>query len=335
MNFLRNLFRVPFHTYLQVLYFGIVHIYRVIWNIAYKNIFQPLEERIHYYSKKEPIETKWLEVYKLNESTCNSSIGIPTRFYSSETYYYYPHNDDFEQFLESEYPLCLSQISGPAMYDREMDQIPDTLEALFVARNDEKYMFRSIPMQTSLSNTFSMKESVTSEVEFIVAEYTHPKMSKAISIDIPKGYYLAGNELFSPAFIQRFLELQKEYYIFDDEYVISILDSEVEEHKITFDQYVKLDEKSYSIYKISQTKPLQLQSPSELSSRDSFENKMTNSTSNTENSYHLDFSDASSNNSENNSIEEIQTTTSSDSESSIQKETSPIEWWDQYIKPFL
>ena len=263
MNFLKSLFRIPFHTYLQIIYFGIIHISRFIWNIANKNIFQPLEERIYHYSKKEPIETKWIEIYKLNESTCNSSIGIPTRFYSSETYYNYPRDDDFEQFLESEYPVCLSQISGPAMYDREMEQIPDTLETLFVARNEEKYMFRSIPMQTSLSNTFSMKESVISDVEFIVAEYTHPKMKKAIAMDIPKGYYLAGNELFSPAFIQRFLELQKEYYIFDDEYVISILDSEVEEHKITFDQYVKLDEKSYSIYK---TKPLQLQSPS---SRDS------------------------------------------------------------------
>ena len=40
--------------------FGFVHIYRIVWNMAYKNIIQPLEETIYQYSKKELRSPKYL-----------------------------------------------------------------------------------------------------------------------------------------------------------------------------------------------------------------------------------------------------------------------------------
>lgn len=332
MNFLRSLFRIPLNTYLQIFYFGLVHIYRFAWNILYKHVFHPLEEIANQYSKKEPNEKEWLEVYKLNTVECNTNMGIPSRFYSSEEYYFYPHTDNFEQFLETEYPECLSRISEPAQYDTELDQIPNTLETLFIAKNEDKYLFRSFPLQTPISKSFSMKDVVVSEVEFIIAEYTHPKMSKPITLDIPKGYYLVGNELFSPAFVQRYLELQKEYYVFDDQYIINILDHEVNEHKITFDQYIKLDEKSYLVYNISDSHSLQIQTSSDYDSNNSSENKMTISTTTTDQSYHLDFSDASDTSNEENKSE--QSNTDQDDLSSDEDREDVITWWKQYIQVF-
>ena len=330
MNFLRNIFRIPFHTYLQFFYYGITHIYRVAWNITYKHIFQPLEEVIHQYSKKEPMETNWLEMYKLNAVTCDTTLGIPSTLYSSEEYYHYPHTDDYEYFLETEYPHCVSLISEPAKYDRELDQLPDTLETLFVARNQDKYLFRSFPLQVPVSKEFTMKDTVLSEVEFILVEYTHPKMNGSISFELPQGYYLVGNELFSPAFVQRYLELQREYYVFDDQYIINILDSEVNEQQLTFDQYIKLEEKSYLVYNISETQSLQMKDPSEDDSNCSAENKIISLTSTTDHSYQLEFSDSSSHGSEPHSS----TKESNSDESSDEDREQIKEWWRQYIQFF-
>lgn len=85
---------------------------------------------------------------------------------------------------------------------------------------------------------------------FLSIEYIHPNMETAISLNLDKRYLVSGNELFSPCFVLKCLNYQKEPYVFDTNYKISILDSGI--NYITFgnNQYIKLTDTKYEVMEL-------------------------------------------------------------------------------------
>lgn len=82
---------------------------------------------------------------------------------------------------------------------------------------------------------------------FLSIEYKHPYMNKIIPITIDTKYLMSGNELFSPCFILKCLNYQSEPYIFDTDYSIIILDSELKNITLKHNQYIRLFDKKYEI----------------------------------------------------------------------------------------
>ena len=68
-------------------------------------------------------------------------------------------------------------------------------------------------------------------------------MKKVIPITIDNKFLVTGNELFSPCFILRCLNYQSEPYIFDTNYKLNILDSNIKEVVLNSDQYIRLSNK--------------------------------------------------------------------------------------------
>lgn len=85
---------------------------------------------------------------------------------------------------------------------------------------------------------------------FLSIEYTHPEMKTNIPITIDSRYLISGNELFSPCFILKCLNYQSEPYIFDENYKINILDSNIKNVVIESNQYIRLSNKTYDIVNI-------------------------------------------------------------------------------------
>jgi len=77
-----------------------------------------------------------------------------------------------------------------------------------------------------------------SRKHFLSVEYTHPKMSNKIVIDLDPALYLVGNEVFSSGFVQRCLEYQTETYIFDDDYILEIMDSKIKFFTLKNNEYI-------------------------------------------------------------------------------------------------
>ena len=72
-------------------------------------------------------------------------------------------------------------------------------------------------------------------------------MKNTIPITIDSKYLVTGNELFSPCFIFKCLNYQSEPYVFDTNYKINILDSNIKNIVLTSDQYIRLSSKTYEI----------------------------------------------------------------------------------------
>lgn len=91
--------------------------------------------------------------------------------------------------------------------------------------------------------------NMETNVSFLSVEYKHPNMKNTIMIDIPKDVLIQGNVILSPLFIKRYLEYQYEYYIFDENYEVDIMDSDVNMISLNYTDSILLLENSYDVIK--------------------------------------------------------------------------------------
>lgn len=91
-----------------------------------------------------------------------------------------------------------------------------------------------------------------SDMRFLSIEYSYPGIGKPIFIDVNKYAYMVDNEILSPAFIKRFFDytigIDKD--VFRSEYVLKIMDNNLNNFELTGDQYILLLPNSYEIKNI-------------------------------------------------------------------------------------
>jgi hypothetical protein len=88
---------------------------------------------------------------------------------------------------------------------------------------------------------------VFSKISFLVVQYTHPELKEPIDINVPSSYFIVENELYSAAFVLRCLQYQPKYYIFDDRYVLQIIDNEINTIELKSDEYIYIKEDAFYI----------------------------------------------------------------------------------------
>lgn len=73
-----------------------------------------------------------------------------------------------------------------------------------------------------------------------------------ISIDIPKSYFIVGNELLSSIFLKRWFDytVMPDDFIFTNNYTIKITDDDFNEFELKNNEYILLNQNGYSIQKI-------------------------------------------------------------------------------------
>ena len=87
---------------------------------------------------------------------------------------------------------------------------------------------------------------------FLFVEYSHPRMAATstsrIEIRIEPEAYAVGNEILSRIFVLRFLtSFQSAPFVFSEEYVLKIVNDEIEEFEIGWHDFILLKDKSYEV----------------------------------------------------------------------------------------
>lgn len=97
--------------------------------------------------------------------------------------------------------------------------------------------------------SLSLRKSTT---KFISITYTNKTGFNDINIPIylEKEWFLSGNHLLTPTFVMRYLEYQSSPYYFDDEYIIHIIDDNINCFQIDSTQYILLKDESYEVITI-------------------------------------------------------------------------------------
>jgi hypothetical protein len=72
--------------------------------------------------------------------------------------------------------------------------------------------------------------------------YNHPDLHVPIDLIIPNEMYCVDNCIFSKIFIFRCLVHQDNFFIFDERYSLTIIDEDVNIHKLSSNEYIKITE---------------------------------------------------------------------------------------------
>ena len=96
---------------------------------------------------------------------------------------------------------------------------------------------------------FSKLKTTKSNVRFLAVTYTHPDMDeKTLDLTVGPEYFIEGNEILSYTFISRLLEYQSDKkHVFDTNYVVQVMDHDIQTFELNSNQYVKLGMDDYQI----------------------------------------------------------------------------------------
>jgi len=86
-----------------------------------------------------------------------------------------------------------------------------------------------------------------SDVKFLSIEYSNPDMKEAISFTLNKDLFQIGNEILSKAFVLRYLQYQTQFYVYANDYTITVIDDKVNQITLNSKQYILLDKNEYKI----------------------------------------------------------------------------------------
>lgn len=178
--------------------------------------------------KTEPEKLPWINVFMMNgdeEMLNDYSYIIP----------------DNLQGLAEKYKNFVEEYVDEDFIDLIED---DHMDVFFTMKTDQMYICN---IYNEYVNDDIKLTAYKSSVSFISIEYTHPAMSEPIQIELDEKWYYDGNEILSKLFIQRYLMHQCLPYIFTDDYLVNIIDSDVNQITLNKNQYILLKPDEYKI----------------------------------------------------------------------------------------
>lgn len=114
-------------------------------------------------------------------------------------------------------------------------------ECLLLMRDGDKIVSRIFRPDKNDYNV----EFAKSRKHFLSIEYTHPDMPERIVIEMDPAVYLVGNEILSSRFVLRCLQYQSDDYVFDDRYVLDIMDSKIKMLTLNAGEYILIGNTEY------------------------------------------------------------------------------------------
>jgi len=117
---------------------------------------------------------------------------------------------------------------------------------------DKLYTFKTPAyILCNVTNKFEKEDAKyfveKSDVKFLSIEYSNPDMKESISIILNKDVFQIGNEILSKAFVLRYLQYQTQYYVYANDYTITVIDDKVNQIILNSKQYILLDKNEYKI----------------------------------------------------------------------------------------
>ena len=86
-----------------------------------------------------------------------------------------------------------------------------------------------------------------SEMSILSVTYSHPSMEEKIDISLPDNILYCHNQLFNSAFVYHCLQYQDKPYVFDEQYRVEIMDSNVDTKLIEHNQYLHIYKDEFKV----------------------------------------------------------------------------------------
>jgi hypothetical protein len=189
----------------------------------------------------EPYGNNWISISTIEET--NKELLMGDQYVYSEKYHFINPESNTSLAVNDFYKQCMDHTCEIA----ESRCKVNVLETLVTMKVFDKYLHAAYFNVDNPVQSDYVLPKVTGRKQFLSIEYTHPHMKSGIVIDIPDNMYCNTSCLLTPAFIQRYLAHQDKLYFFDMNYVVKIMDTNINTFAIQSNQHIKLSERSYSV----------------------------------------------------------------------------------------
>jgi hypothetical protein len=207
--------------------------------------------------KIEPFTSQWISISWTSRIQSETSAQYGTKYHDIYHFLLLPFTDIFENMYD------IIHIINPIYLTNEVvifivnqkERIVRILYHSHVSNkpgfDEKKQVFEFFKtVYNNIEAFFFTKNSKTkSTVRFLAVTYTHPDMdAHTIDLDVKPEYFLEKNEILSYTFISRLLEYQPDKsYVFDDRYVVRVIDGNIKTVELTSNQYVLVGIRDYQI----------------------------------------------------------------------------------------
>lgn len=166
---------------------------------------------------------------------------------------YDEYNNHYTESLQiSETPISLSNEKS---FLEAIDTTKDNVirDTILIMKSNGLYRIRLIKKNEDLDENSYIdvvdvgspppEQEITFEpscFKILNAIYKHPELTESIELNVPVEMFMVGNELFSPAFVRRCLEYQSNPFVFDAQYRVDIVDSNINVITLNHTQYLQV-----------------------------------------------------------------------------------------------
>jgi hypothetical protein len=129
--------------------------------------------------------------------------------------------------------------------DQELEIVKDIVKYENPDKDETIYMIQQQKICVCRRTTFRFIKPEKSDIHFLYVEFIIKGM--VLALDIPEEMMQVGNELFTPAFLYRLLDLQHGSFAFDLDYHLIIVDEHLNTVHIYPNTYMVLEQNTYRL----------------------------------------------------------------------------------------
>ena len=190
----------------------------------------------------EPFNNNWISISYIDQSEYEKKIlsfSFDETYDELDTIHFFKssltnddnnYKNDFDQWFETAKTVLIN--------DRKV------YDCLISMRLNDKYIYKVCDTH---EKSFYALPCEYSCVKFLNIEYCHHELKNPIVIHIDKNAYLIGNEILSCTFVKRSLEYSFNINNFDTDYVLKIMDNDLNIFELKSNQYIVLEKDTYKI----------------------------------------------------------------------------------------
>lgn len=189
----------------------------------------------------EPYGNNWVSITTVEEN--NQQLVLGDKYSYTEKYYHINPENYTSIAVNDYYNQCKVHICHLAK-SRCITNVMETLVTMKVFGN---YLYAPYFNVDNVLHSDYELPITAGQLQFLTIEYTHPKMSDGIVINLTKNMYCNTNRILTPLFVKRYLEHQEKPYVFDYKYTINIMDNCINMFSLKSNQHIYLHDKKYDV----------------------------------------------------------------------------------------
>ena len=167
-------------------------------------------------------------------------------------------SDDSYSDLQSSFLFEKVRSYSPSLITNREKNVLQEKHVTFIEDITEREKYKR-PSLTMMNNNIILDKickkklkPIFSTIRFLSVTYTNKEQTYSITLNVDKEWLVVGNEILGSTHVLRMLEYQNEPFVFNMDYVLDIIDSNINIFHLKSNEYLKMEKEGYIIDRLDE-----------------------------------------------------------------------------------